>query len=271
MHSQLEAKYSALRRHLHQLGRIAVAFSGGVDSTFLLKTAHDVLGECAIAITASSAAVPQQEQASATAFCRKEGIRQLIYEADLLNTHAFQTNPPDRCYHCKKTLFTGMKALAAAEGFPNLAEGSNTDDTRDYRPGMAAIQELMVCSPLLEAGLTKEEIRTLSRHLYLPTWNQPSAACLASRICYGEPITAEKLSMVEQAEASLTRLGLGQLRVRLHGSLARIEVLPKQFSLVLAHSQQITATLTQLGFSYVTLDLIGYRMGSLNQLLSSNL
>lgn len=263
-----DLRYQALQRRLCQLGRVAVAFSGGVDSTFLLYAAHCVLGDRAIAITADFAAVPRRALERAAAFCRQEGIRQLIYQADLLDTPAFRDNPPDRCYHCKKTLFTGMQALAEAEGFPTLVEGSNVDDLEDYRPGMAAIQELGVESPLVDAGLTKTNIRALSRHLGLSTWNQPSAACLASRICYGEPVTAEKLLLIEQAEQFLSGLELGQLRVRLHGSLARIEVLPEQFPLVLEHRREITATLQQLGCSYVTLDLTGYQTGSLNRLIS---
>lgn len=267
MATELERKYQALQQQLCQLDTVAIAFSGGVDSTFLLKVAHDTLGDRAVAITAATAAVPRQEQNAAAAFCQREGIRQLIYEIDLTDTEAFRTNPPDRCYHCKKALFTGMQALAATAGASTLAEGSNVDDTGDYRPGMIAIRELGIASPLLAAGLTKADIRTLSRQLGLPTWNRPSAACLASRICYGEPITREKLALVEQAEDFLAGLGLGQLRVRLHGSLARIEVLPEQFSLVLAHRQEITSTLRHLGCPYVTLDLTGYRTGSLNETL----
>ena len=268
MATERERNYQALQQQLRQLGQVAVAFSGGVDSTFLLKVAHDLLGDRAVAITAASPAVPRRELEQAAAFCRREGIRQLIYEADLLNTPAFRDNPPDRCYHCKKALFTGMGALAEEAGFPTLAEGSNVDDTGDYRPGMTAIRELGVVSPLLTAGLTKADIRALSRQLDLPTWDHPSAACLASRICYGEPITLEKLSLVEQAEDFLTGLGLGQLRVRLHGALARIEVLPEQFPLVLAHRQAITSALQNFGCSYVSLDLTGYRTGSLNETLS---
>lgn len=267
MQTQLDTKLHTLQQRLRQWNTVAVAFSGGVDSTFLLTVAHDVLGDRAAAITTTMAAVPQREQDAAADFCRREGIRQLLYSIDLLDTPAFRDNPPNRCYFCKKALFSGMKARAAAEGFPVLAEGSNVDDTRDYRPGMAAIRELQVVSPLLESGLTKSEIRTLSRQRNLSTWDQPSAACLASRICYGEAITAEKLAMVEQAETLLTGLGLGQLRVRLHGTLARIEVLPDQFQQVLTHRALINDTLTRLGFSYVTLDLTGYRTGSLNRLI----
>lgn len=269
MPTDRERRFLALQEQLQQLGRVAVAFSGGVDSTFLLKVAHDVLGDNAIAITADSAAVPRRELEQAADFCRREGIRQLIYHADLLDTPAFRDNPPDRCYHCKKTLFTGMRALAEAEGFLTLVEGSNVDDTGDYRPGMAAIRELGIQSPLLDADLTKDNIRFLSHRMGLPTWNRPSAACLASRICYGEPVTAEKLTLVEQAETYLAGLGLSQLRVRLHGTLARIEVLPEEFSLVLEHHEAITSTLRNLGCSYVTLDLTGYRTGSLNETLHS--
>ena len=210
---------------------------------------------------------PQFELDDAMRLAKQLNADMKVLTADVLSNETVVKNPSDRCYHCKKALFTGMAALAEAEGFPTLAEGSNADDTGDYRPGMAAVRELGAVSPLLEARLTKADIRTLSRRLGLSTWNRPSAACLASRICYGEPITREKLSLVEQAEAFLTGLGLGQLRVRLHGALARIEVLPDQFSTVLAHRDAIVQTFLALGCSYVTLDLTGYQTGSLNRLL----
>lgn len=261
----LEENYQALQQRLRQMGRVAVAFSGGVDSTFLLKVAHDVLGENALALTALSPAVPEREQKRAADFCAAEGVRQLVYQADLLELDAFRDNPPDRCYHCKRTLFRNLIALAQGEGFV-LVDGSNADDTKDDRPGMVALRELGVASPLLEAGLTKAEIRTLSRRLGLDTWDQPSAACLASRIPYGEAITAEKLALVAQAEAFLAGFGLGQLRVRLHGgNLARIEVAEAELETVLAHRAAIVQNLTALGCRYITLDLQGYRMGSLNQ------
>lgn len=262
----LEQKYQRLQEILRQSVSVAVAFSGGVDSTFLLSAAWDTLGEKALAITAVTAALPQQEQLVAEGFCAQLGVRQRIYALDVLSLPAFQKNPPDRCYHCKKALFQGMLALAQAEGISTLVDGSNVDDQGDYRPGMRALRELGVQSPLLAAGLTKADIRTLSRRFGLPTWNQPSAACLASRVPYGEAITEKKLTLVEAAERFLSGLNLGQLRVRLHGgNLARIEVAPEQLERVLAHRTEITKTLTELGCVYVTLDLKGYQTGSLNQ------
>lgn len=264
----LEQKYQHLQEILTQFGRVAVAFSGGVDSTFLLYAAHATLGDNALAVTAVTAALPQREKQSAEDICAQLGVRRLVYPLDVLALPAFQTNPPDRCYHCKKALFQGMLTLAQEAGFPTLVDGSNVDDTGDYRPGMRALTELGIQSPLLAAGLTKGDIRALSHRFHLPTWNQPSAACLASRIPYGEAITEEKLALVEQAEQFLAGLGLTQLRVRLHGgNLARIEVPPEQLDVVLTHRAEILQTLTGLGCTYVTVDLAGYRMGSLNETL----
>lgn len=264
----LEQKYQRLQDILTQFGSVAVAFSGGVDSTFLLYVAHATLGDNALAVTAVTAALPQRERQSAEDICAQLGVRRLVYPLDVLALPAFQTNPPDRCYHCKKALFQGMLTLAQEAGFLTLVDGSNVDDTGDYRPGMRALAELGIQSPLLTAGLTKGDIRALSHRFHLPTWNQPSAACLASRIPYGETITEEKLALVEQAEQFLAGLGLTQLRVRLHGgNLARIEVAPEQLDVVLTHRTEIVRALTGLGCTYVTVDLAGYRMGSLNETL----
>lgn len=245
--------------------RVAVAFSGGVDSSFLVKTAHDVLGENCIALTALSPAFP--EQAQAKAFCDRYGIRQVTFSAGVLTLDQFVNNPPDRCYHCKKFLFQQMKEIAAGVGFSVLVEGSNVDDLSDYRPGLQALTELGIQSPLREWGMTKEDIRTLSREMGLPTWNQPSAACLASRIPYGEQITGEKLERIAAGEGLLHRLELRRCRLRVHGGVARIEVEPKDFSILLSQRESLCKSLHQLGFAYVTLDLDGIRTGSMNEVL----
>lgn len=267
---ELHQKYSALRASLAAMGRVAVAFSSGVDSTFLLWTAHDVLGDGAIAVTARACLFPAREQAEAAGFCRQACIRQITVDVDALAVPGLAQNPADRCYLCKRALFERMRAAAAEQGIACLAEGSNVDDTGDYRPGLRAIRELGIKSPLREAGLYKWEIRALSRELGLPTWDKPSYACLASRFVYGEEITPEKLSRVEQAEALLLEGGFPQMRVRVHGDLARIEVPPEALPRFLAFSQagKLPEQLRRLGFSYVTLDLDGYRTGSMNEVLT---
>ena len=257
----LAEKLERLRNYLRELGSVAVAFSGGVDSTFLLKVAHDTLGDRAIALTAASKFIPQSELDATKKFCAENGIRQIIFDADVLNVEGVKENPVNRCYLCKRALFENFLRLAKDK---ILVEGSNTDDASDYRPGMKALAELNVKSPLREAGLSKSEIRELSRAMNLPTWNKPSMACLASRIPYGEPLTEKKLSQVEAAEEFLLNAGFKQLRARVHGKIARIEVLPEDFPMLLNLREKISARLKDLGFDYVTLDLQGYRTGSLN-------
>lgn len=264
-----EDKFAKLKEYLTTLDSVAVAFSGGVDSTFLLKTAHDTLGDRAVAVTAKSCVFPARESGEADAFCRKEGIIQYLYETDVCAVDGFAGNPPDRCYLCKKSLFLGMEKIVKEHGISCLAEGSNMDDLGDYRPGMKAVAELGVKSPLRVAGLYKEEIRELSKGYGLPTWDKPSYACLASRFVYGETITKEKLDMVEKAEQLLMERGFIQMRVRIHGTLARIEVPEGAFGHLMQEDirTEIVAKFREYGFSYVTFDLQGFRSGSMNEVL----
>ena len=264
-----ETKLERLREQLREIGSAAVAFSSGVDSTFLLRVAHEVLGDRVIAVTARSRSFPKRELDEAAAFCRSEGVRHEILDSEELGIPGFVANPPDRCYHCKKALFGKLIAFAQMNGLAAVLEGSNVDDDGDYRPGLRAIRELGVRSPLHDAGLTKAEIRALSREMGLPTSDKPSFACLASRFPYGERITAAALERVERAEQWLLDAGLGlrQLRVRSHGDLARIEVPPADIPRIAARAEEIAAALKSFGFAYVALDLQGYRTGSMNETL----
>ena len=261
----LIAKNENLKEIINKLGSVAIAFSGGVDSTYLLKTAHDVLGDKAIAITIKPHSFPRRELDESIAFCEKEGIKHIVLDFNELEIPGFKANPKDRCYICKKALFTSIIEVANQNGANYVLEGSNMDDNNDYRPGMKAIKELNVLSPLKEAKLYKNEIRELSHNLGLSTWDKPSLACLATRFVYGEEITEEKLSMVEKAEQYLFDLGFKQLRVRVHSNIARIEVEEKDFKRVLEYRNDICEKFKQYGFGYVSLDLMGYRTGSMNE------
>ena len=272
MKTEISNKYSLLKEIMEKMGSVAVAFSGGVDSTFLLKTAHDILGERCIAVTAHSCSFPKREQKEAAAFCQKEGIRHIICESEELEIEGFSQNPPNRCYLCKKELFEKITKIASENGIAYVAEGSNMDDLGDYRPGLIAIKGLGIRSPLREAGLYKEEIRTLSHEINLPTWDKPSFACLSSRFVYGESITPEKLLMVEKAEDLLLGLGFKQVRVRIHSDIARIEILPEEFDEIMRPGvrETVARELKKYGFSYITLDLSGYRTGSMNEVLGAS-
>lgn len=263
----IQEKYKNLQDDLSSLGSVVVAFSGGVDSTFLLQAAHEALGDRVVAVTARSCSFPERELREAAAFCRGRGIAHVITESEELEIEGFRRNPRNRCYLCKRELFEKIWQIARARGLQAVAEGSNLDDEGDYRPGLQAVKELGVHSPLRRAGLHKEEIRQLSRLMGLPTWNKQSFACLSSRFVYGETIDERKLGMVDRAEQLLLDLGFRQVRVRIHGTIARIEIMPEEFPRLLAVREQVYTQLKGFGFTYVTMDLQGYRTGSMNETL----
>lgn len=263
----LDDKYGALQERLRGLGSVLVAFSGGIDSTLLLLVAHDVLGGRAVAATADSATYPREELALARELATQIGCRHVVVQTDELADAAYVANSPDRCYHCKKTLFRELEPLAAELGLATILYGAMADDAGDHRPGHQAAREFQVLSPLMEVGLGKAEIRELARRLGLPNWNKPSFACLSSRIAYGEQVTAEKLGRLDAAERYLRSLGLTQFRVRQHQAIARIEALPAEFPTIMESYPAIVDELKRLGFVYVTLDLQGFRSGSMNEAL----
>ncbi|MCS7259771.1 MAG: ATP-dependent sacrificial sulfur transferase LarE [Anaerolineae bacterium] len=259
------SKRERLQELLRAMARVAVAYSGGTDSTLLLKVACDVLGhEHVLALTAVSPSQPASEREEAGALARHIGVRHALIETHELDDARYVENTLERCYFCKRVILEALIRYASREGFNVVVDGANADDLHDHRPGSRAAREWGVRSPLQEAGLTKAEIREWARALGLPNWDKPAAACLASRVPYGTPITAELLRRIEQAEAAVRRLGVRQLRVRHHGNLARIEVEPPDFVTILERRAEVIQALRALGYAYVTLDLAGYRSGSMH-------
>ncbi len=265
----IHEKVNKLNELLLSFRSVAIAFSGGVDSTFLAAAAHRILGDKAIAITAISESSPERERVDAQNIARQIGIKHVILPASEMNNADFVANTSQRCYYCKKERFSALVTWAQEHGYNWVVEGTNADDLGDFRPGMKAIAELpRVKSPLFSTGFTKAEIRAISKEWGLPTWDKPSAACLVSRLVYGLPITVERLSQVEQAEELVRQHCSGQIRVRHHDTLARIEVQPEAIAGFLSNPEilpSIVAGIKKLGFTYVTLDLCGYRTGSMNE------
>ena len=265
MNMNSSEKLDRLREILRDLESLVVAFSGGVDSTFLMWVAADELKDRSLAVTARSETYPEWEYEEAASLANRFGFRHRIMETSELAIPNFRENPPDRCYYCKSELFGTLRQIADEEGLKQVADGATVCDLDDHRPGRKAARELGVVSPLLEAGITKEDIRLLSRELAIPTWDKPAFACLASRFPYYEEITEEKLSRVELAEEYLRSLGVRQCRVRSHGETARIEVEATDIEVLLTVNREVVAArLMELGYEYVTVDLMGYRQGSMN-------
>lgn len=262
-----EDKARQLEALLKDMGGVLVAFSGGVDSSVLLAAAHKALGDSVLAVTGTSASVPAHDLESARSIASRLGVRWITLESGELDDQHFKGNPRNRCYFCKKSLLSRLLEKASEECLPFVVEGSNTDDLNDIRPGMQAVRELCIRSPLLDAGIDKEMVRRLARYYDLPNWDKPSSPCLASRIPYGEPITAERLKRIDRSEALLRGMGFRQLRVRDHGTLARVELMPEDIERLLETGLRtaVVAACKEAGYTYVTVDLQGYRMGAMHE------
>ncbi len=265
----LDEKLELLKDIIRKKGSAAVAFSGGVDSTFLIRVAKEVLDDKLIAVTATSSTYPERELNEAIKYAKDFGVKHIIISSEELDIEGFASNPKNRCYYCKKELFTKVKEVALENGVEYVFDGSNLDDNGDYRPGMLAAKELLVISPLKEAGLTKKDIRDLSKEYGLATWNKPAFACLSSRFPYGNKITLPKLKMIDKAEQFLLDMGIRQVRVRHHGEIARIEVAPEEREKFfnIEFMDKISSKFKEIGFIYTTLDIAGYRTGSMNEVL----
>lgn len=267
----IEQKWDRLKALLQEMPSVVLAYSGGVDSSLLLKAAAEVLGPRFIAVTAVSETYPPAELVNAQEFAASLGVKLRVLQTNELASEDFAQNPPERCYFCKKELFGKLRQIAEAEGISIILDGSNTDDLNDFRPGSKAAQEFSVRSPLREAGFSKADVRACARMLGLPVWDKPALACLSSRIPYGTRITPKILSMIQAAEDQLRALGFRQIRVRHHGDMARIEIEPGEFARLVKDDtpKKIAAALKEVGYTYVCMDLEGYRTGSMNEVLNS--